>query len=213
MAGYDDGRVACTDDEVILRRYYPRRAKHISYQAIREVRQVPLATIGRRIQGSGDGVHWFNYDPGRARKDHALVIYLDAATRKRGLAEKLLMADEIRPVITPDDPDQVTAELAAHGVKITSDPEPTTKWWRVLSQRNRRLIIAAAVAEGSLKTAALIDLRRRPAGEIRGPKWVWAAAIVIVNSLGAVPLSYFAFGRRHPRSGPADQPSFRGPAG
>lgn len=69
-----------------------------------------------------------------------------------------------------------------------------------LSERSRRLIIAAAVAEGCLKIAALIDIKRRPASQIRGPKWLWAAVVAIVNSFGAVPLSYFAFGRRQSRS-------------
>jgi hypothetical protein len=69
-----------------------------------------------------------------------------------------------------------------------------------LSERSRRLIIAAAVAEGCLKIAALIDIKRRPASQIRGPKWLWAAVVAIVNSFGAIPLSYFAFGRRQPRS-------------
>jgi hypothetical protein len=196
MAGYDDGRVACTDDEIIIRRYYLRRDKRISYQAIREVRQVPLATIGKRIHGSGDGVHWLNRDPGRPRKDLALVIYLDGTIRKSTLVEKFLMADEIRPVITPDDPDQVTAELASHGVNITSGAEETAGWWSALSKRNRGLIIVAGVAEASLKTAALIDIKRRPASQIRGPKWIWAVVVIVVNSLGGAPLSYFAFGRR-----------------
>jgi hypothetical protein len=68
--------------------------------------------------------------------------------------------------------------------------------WRDLSKRRRRLIIAAGVAETTLKTAALIDLKRRPASQIRGSKWIWAAVVVLVNSFGAAPLSYFAFGRR-----------------
>jgi hypothetical protein len=67
--------------------------------------------------------------------------------------------------------------------------------WSDLSSRTRGLIIAAAVAETGLKTAALIDIRRRPASQIRGPKRVWAAAM-FVNSAGLIPLSYFAFGRR-----------------
>jgi len=68
--------------------------------------------------------------------------------------------------------------------------------WSDLSTRSRRLIIAAAIAEGLLKTAALVDIVRRPAGQIRGPKWIWAPVVVTVNSFGAVPLAYFAFGRR-----------------
>jgi hypothetical protein len=68
--------------------------------------------------------------------------------------------------------------------------------WSDLSERSRRLIIAAAVAEAGLKAAALIDIKRRPASEIRGSKWIWAAAVVIINSFGGAPISYFAFGRR-----------------
>lgn len=71
--------------------------------------------------------------------------------------------------------------------------------WSDLSTRSRRLIIAAAVAEGVLKTAALIDLKRRPASQIRGSKWLWAPAVVVINSFGGVPLAYFIFGRRRQR--------------
>jgi len=68
--------------------------------------------------------------------------------------------------------------------------------WSDLSERNRRLLIAAAVADGALRVAALIDIKRRPASQIRGQKWVWAAAVAIISSAGVLPISYFAFGRR-----------------
>jgi hypothetical protein len=67
--------------------------------------------------------------------------------------------------------------------------------WHDLSPRTRRLLIAGAGVEGILKVAALADMRRRPADQIRGSKWVWGPAMVI-NSAGAIPLAYFAFGRR-----------------
>jgi hypothetical protein len=70
------------------------------------------------------------------------------------------------------------------------------KKWSDLSPRARGLIIVAGVADAMLKTAALIDISRRPASQIRGPKWAWVPVVLIVNSAGAVPLSYFAFGRR-----------------
>lgn len=70
------------------------------------------------------------------------------------------------------------------------------KRWRDLSDRNRKLVIAAAVAEAVLKTAVLIDLRRRPASQIRGSKRMWMTAAVLVNSAGVGSLSYFVFGRR-----------------
>jgi hypothetical protein len=65
--------------------------------------------------------------------------------------------------------------------------------WSDLSKRKRRLIVVAGVAEAGLKVAMLIDLRRRPADQIRGPKWLWTP-LAFVNLVG--PVSYFAFGRR-----------------
>ncbi|MEO6703512.1 MAG: hypothetical protein ABIP57_18745 [Jatrophihabitantaceae bacterium] len=59
----------------------------------------------------------------------------------------------------------------------------------------RRLITIAAGAEGVLKIAALIDLARRPADQIRGSRAGWAAAIVVTNSAGVVPILYFKRGR------------------
>ncbi len=70
------------------------------------------------------------------------------------------------------------------------------KRWDELDARTRRMLMVAALFEGTLKVAALIDLVRRPASEVRGSKARWAAAIVFVNSLGALPITYFARGRR-----------------
>lgn len=70
------------------------------------------------------------------------------------------------------------------------------KRWSDLSPGNRRLIVIAGACESVLKIAALVDLRRRPAEEVRGKKWAWATAVVLVNSVGAVPAAYFLFGRR-----------------
>ena len=78
----------------------------------------------------------------------------------------------------------------------------TRKQWSDLSPRTRRLITITAVAEGILKVAALIDLKRRPASQIRGPKWLWATVVTVVSSAGVVPISYFVLGRRQPRSQP-----------
>jgi hypothetical protein len=68
--------------------------------------------------------------------------------------------------------------------------------WSDLSERTRQLIIVTAVAESMLKAAALIDIKRRPASQIRGPKWLWAPVVAIINSAGLVPITYFVFGRR-----------------
>jgi hypothetical protein len=68
--------------------------------------------------------------------------------------------------------------------------------WSDLSDRSRRMLAIAAVAEGILKVAALIDIRRRPASQVRGPKWAWTTAVTVISSAGVVPISYFIFGRR-----------------
>jgi hypothetical protein len=72
----------------------------------------------------------------------------------------------------------------------------TRKRWSDLSPRTRRLIVIVGAYEALLKLAALVDLARRPASEVRGPKRRWAIAIALINSLGLVPLSYFVAGRR-----------------
>jgi hypothetical protein len=59
------------------------------------------------------------------------------------------------------------------------------------------VIITAASVEGVLKTIALIDLARRPPILVQGSKTAWALAIIFVNSGGAVPIAYFARGRRY----------------
>ena len=68
--------------------------------------------------------------------------------------------------------------------------------WSDLSKPTQRLIIVAAAVETSLKVAALVDIKRRPASQIRGSKWIWVPAVTIINSAGLAPLAYFVFGRR-----------------
>lgn len=70
------------------------------------------------------------------------------------------------------------------------------KRWSERSPQSRRLIIAAGTFEVVLKIVALIDLARRPADEVRGPKARWAFALVLVNSVGLMPLAYFILGRK-----------------
>jgi hypothetical protein len=68
------------------------------------------------------------------------------------------------------------------------------KQWGDLSERTRKLIIVGAVGEEIVKVVALIDIKRRPASQIRGPKWVWAALMAVVGSAGILPVSYFLLG-------------------
>jgi hypothetical protein len=111
VAEYDDGKVICTDQELVIRDYYfPAGSKRLPYSAIREVRRIRLSFFGQwRIYGSSDFIHWSNFDIRRPRKNSGLVIYASA---------------QIRPLITPDDTDRVAAVLAGHGVTVTSTPEP-----------------------------------------------------------------------------------------
>jgi hypothetical protein len=71
-----------------------------------------------------------------------------------------------------------------------------TRKWHDLSPRARRLILIGGAFEGVLKIAALADLARRPPEDVRGSKSTWAAAIILINSVGAVPIIYFRNGRR-----------------
>jgi hypothetical protein len=97
---YDDGKVACDEDGLLIRRYYPWGAKRVPYAVMKDVEELPLtgsSAVRRwRIWGSGDFVHWWNLDPGRPGKKVALVV--DVGRR-------------VRPTITPDDPDTVVRIL------------------------------------------------------------------------------------------------------
>lgn len=74
--------------------------------------------------------------------------------------------------------------------------------WRDLGPRTRALLVTAGAAEGALKVVALADLARRPAAQVRGPRWAWAVALILVNSGGGAPLAYLRFGRREPHAAP-----------
>jgi hypothetical protein len=69
------------------------------------------------------------------------------------------------------------------------------KWGELSTAQKRGIALSGAVHIG-LQIAALIDIHRRPAGEIRGSKSAWTA-VSFINFAG--PISYFAFGRRRGR--------------
>ena len=89
---------------------------------------------------------------------------------------------------------QIAAQLT--GLRKDEDVSAARRRWSDLSKRTRRLLVAAAVADGALRVAALIDIQRRPASQIRGRKWIWTAAVGLISSAGVVPISYFVFGQR-----------------
>ena len=64
----------------------------------------------------------------------------------------------------------------------------------------RRMLAVSAVIQFALLAAALIDIRRRPQEQIRGPKRLWAA-LAFVNFAG--PAAYFIVGRKRHAGPPA----------
>ena len=67
------------------------------------------------------------------------------------------------------------------------------KRWSDLSTEQRIGVVALGTFQVSLQIAALVDIRRRPAKQIKGGKATWVA-ISFINTFG--PLAYFKFGRR-----------------
>jgi hypothetical protein len=67
------------------------------------------------------------------------------------------------------------------------------KRWGDLSSTQRKAVVLSGVVQLGLLAAALADIYRRPAQEIRGDKRLWAV-VAFVNFVG--PVSYFVFGRR-----------------
>lgn len=67
------------------------------------------------------------------------------------------------------------------------------KRWSDISPAQRRLLLALISLQLSLAATALTDIYRRPAEQIRGPKWAWALAS-LVSFVG--PIAYFAAGRK-----------------
>lgn len=98
---YDDKRIACDAEGVIIRWYYPWGPKKIPYSAIRAVRSFPLTrwSGGWRLWGSDDLVRWYNLDLTRPSKKTAI---------------ELSTGGNFRPTITPVDPAAVARILAEH---------------------------------------------------------------------------------------------------
>ena len=67
--------------------------------------------------------------------------------------------------------------------------------WSELSGGQRVAIVALASVELALTATALVDLARRPADQVRGPKALWALGC-FVQPVG--PVAYLAIGRSTP---------------
>jgi hypothetical protein len=72
---------------------------------------------------------------------------------------------------------------------------PRPRRWSDLSRPVQVLTIIGGILQYSLLIAAQLDLHRRPAEEVRGPKSRWRA-LAFVSFLG--PIAYFVWGRRPP---------------
>ena len=68
--------------------------------------------------------------------------------------------------------------------------------WTDFTPGQRGAILALAAMEMALTTIALVDLARRPATLVRGPKPFWIVGC-IVQPIG--PMAYLTFGRRDRR--------------
>jgi hypothetical protein len=69
------------------------------------------------------------------------------------------------------------------------------KWSDLSAGQKRGIALSGAVQIGFL-IAALVDIYRRPAEQVRVSKWAWTA-VSFINFVG--PISYFAFGRKSGR--------------
>ncbi|GAA1941517.1 PLD nuclease N-terminal domain-containing protein [Nocardioides marmoribigeumensis] len=67
------------------------------------------------------------------------------------------------------------------------------KRWSDLTPTQQRLIVAGGAVELVMTTVAARDLARRSSDQVRGPRALWAAALV-VQPVG--PLAYLRLGRR-----------------
>ena len=71
--------------------------------------------------------------------------------------------------------------------------------WNDLSPARRRLVVAVGVLDAGLRAWALLDLKNRPAEEVKGPKALWGLALTVVSSAGVLPTAYLLLGRREHR--------------
>ena len=67
------------------------------------------------------------------------------------------------------------------------------KSWSELSDAQKTTILVVGSVELSLTATALVDLARRPAAQVRGPKPWWALGM-LVQPVG--PIAYLVWGAR-----------------
>ena len=77
------------------------------------------------------------------------------------------------------------------------EPEPRRrkKRWSELTPGQKAGVVVVGTVQVALLAVAATDLVRRPAEQVRGPKWAWAP-VLAVNGVG--PVAYLVCGRRRP---------------
>jgi hypothetical protein len=113
---YADKKLELEDGTLTIRQYYfpTRSAKRVRLSDIDHVGTYDMGPwTGRyRFWGSGDLQHWFNNDFGRVTKTKAFILYL-----RNGF---------VRPVVTPDRPEEFRQELNKAGIRL----EPARMPWQ-----------------------------------------------------------------------------------
>lgn len=89
---------------------------------------------------------------------------------------------------TPENPE--SREHGHHGCHGYGGPH---HHWKDLSSAQRAGIVVLSAAQLALAGAAAVDLVRRPAAQVRGPKALWGLGLA-VNWFG--PAAYLLLGRR-----------------
>ena len=69
------------------------------------------------------------------------------------------------------------------------------KQWKDFSSAQKMRMMVRVLAQFAMMIAMLVDLRRRPADQIKGNKRWWYVA-AFVQPFG--PIAYFIFGRKRP---------------
>jgi hypothetical protein len=100
------------------------------------------------------------------------------------------MIDNENDMATPTEEAEVPTGAKRRDV---SKKAASQKSWADRSPAEKAASIVLGVVNIILVVLALLDLRRRPASEINGKKWVWVM-VAFIQPFG--PIAYFIFGRK-----------------
>ncbi len=142
---------------------------------------VPGSAVIGTFQRDGETQFWDVRSGARA-----VVIELT------GEAYDRLIVDAENPRSTVDMINDAVHSLGSSGPPTVESPHPTPRF-RMAGPRWKAALAVAVVVDGALKTATLVDVRRRPPQSLRGSKRLWRV-LALVNFFG--PLAYFTIGRR-----------------